>query len=462
MARFEMIDSKNLKTLRGKERYIVSGSLTMDDVERINKAIVKIILIFENTKGQNSEIIRKISPDVSMSIMGGINYLKKEKYCRDKLVELTFYTPNEMAAIINKFEAIERRIDYTWSDIEKAMFVYKTMVESMQFDMNGKLEHPFYCRKMSCLLYGNAVCMGFALAFKEAMDRLGIECLFQNKTGEHCWNALKIDGEYYLLDLTWDVCRKTDNVCQYRYFGKDDGNTFYKNTHHNIEEEKEEIALPAVAISENKINEIRESIETSRYTYSSVMSTYRNDKNEEFNYYMFKDFDLHRLYIVEHNDKIDYFYCRKDDDIKKYLDNNFLSIVNLSYNHNVNREPIEYLKNRIAAYERNDKSSFIVLKGNKIIDDKIYEYCIIEVVEVDGEKRLRRVNILSENNLTEKSENYKFDNYIANWLLGKERVNDKVEHFNGYVGHIKNRDRVYSIVYNREFERNKLNILNRN
>lgn len=466
MARFELVDKKNINHFRGSEFYVVRGSITNEDVQKINKVVNDVVLIFENTKGQNSEIIKGInSPNVKLSIMGGVDYLKKQKYNNVSQINATIYKPSEMSAIIKKFEELERGIEYTWTPLEKAMYVYKKIVEAMHYEViydYDERDRVNPSRNLRCLFYTGAVCRGFALLYKEAMDRLGIECIYQNKSKAHCWNALRINGDYYLLDLTWDVCKKKDNVCTFSFFGKEKSDTFYKKEPHDISDEIYELSLPATTIDEKTLDENLEVISKQKYTYSGIMTHYKNDKGEEFDYYMFKDFGLHKLYIVEYGGKIDYFYCRRDDDIRKYLDNKYLNIVNLSYNHNVNREDIEYLKGRIMSYERDDKSSFIVLKGNKTYGNSIKEYCIIETCNVNNEKRLRRVTILSENDLTEKSDNYKYDNYIANWLLGKKRLNKKVEQFNGYVGYIKNRDKVYNIFYDKNFEQNKLNILNRN
>ncbi len=56
-------------------------------------------------------------------------------------------------------------------------------------------------------VHKTAVCQGYAEAFKLCMDILGIECIMV--TGEagsesHAWNAVKLDGEWYMIDVTWD------------------------------------------------------------------------------------------------------------------------------------------------------------------------------------------------------------------------------------------------------------------
>ena len=69
---------------------------------------------------------------------------------------------------------------------------------------------------------GVAVCDGYCKAFQFFMDVLGIECEIQ--TGQnHAWNRVKVGGQWYLVDCTWDdpiyyYNGVRQEVLQYRYF----------------------------------------------------------------------------------------------------------------------------------------------------------------------------------------------------------------------------------------------------
>ena len=52
----------------------------------------------------------------------------------------------------------------------------------------------------------SCVCQGFAHAFKLLMDKLGVDCRVISSL-EHDWNAVKIDGSWFVLDTTWDAER---------------------------------------------------------------------------------------------------------------------------------------------------------------------------------------------------------------------------------------------------------------
>lgn len=55
------------------------------------------------------------------------------------------------------------------------------------------------------LVNGTAVCSGYAMAYLDIMTRLGIECRFvESQPMAHAWNLVKIDGNWYHVDLTHD------------------------------------------------------------------------------------------------------------------------------------------------------------------------------------------------------------------------------------------------------------------
>ena len=67
-------------------------------------------------------------------------------------------------------------------------------------------------------LNGKSVCEGYARAMQYLLQKCGIECAEvvgyihkenNERDGAHAWNILKIDGDYYYLDTTWDDSSNT-------------------------------------------------------------------------------------------------------------------------------------------------------------------------------------------------------------------------------------------------------------
>lgn len=62
------------------------------------------------------------------------------------------------------------------------------------------------------------VCEGYAKGFKVLCDKMGIPCVLiggkvQQSSGTegHMWNGVKINGKWYLMDVTWDDTSSTDH-----------------------------------------------------------------------------------------------------------------------------------------------------------------------------------------------------------------------------------------------------------
>ncbi|MCM1297055.1 MAG: InlB B-repeat-containing protein [Muribaculaceae bacterium] len=50
-----------------------------------------------------------------------------------------------------------------------------------------------------------AVCNGYALAYKLLLQEVGIECCMVTSTAmNHAWNLIRLGGQYYQVDTTWD------------------------------------------------------------------------------------------------------------------------------------------------------------------------------------------------------------------------------------------------------------------
>lgn len=77
------------------------------------------------------------------------------------------------------------------------------------------------------LIKGKGVCLGCAETFRLLMDMAGIECItvtgaaYMNREN-HAWNMVRLDGEWYCADPTWDlgpwIVRDGETLAEYTYF----------------------------------------------------------------------------------------------------------------------------------------------------------------------------------------------------------------------------------------------------
>lgn len=128
----------------------------------------------------------------------------KIPYCLDK----TTYSRmlQECETVINRYVADTKG----FSDAEKEKYVFDSIASSCWYNMDAKYAGMAY----GALVAGNAKCDGISLAMKWAMEAMGIQCLCvtadcPGETVGHAWNIIKLDGNYYTLDLTMSVRNAT-------------------------------------------------------------------------------------------------------------------------------------------------------------------------------------------------------------------------------------------------------------
>ena len=73
------------------------------------------------------------------------------------------------------------------------------------------------------IIYAKSVCEGYSKAFSYLCQSVGIECICISGTGNgggHMWNMVKLNGNWYHMDVTWDDPLTSDGrpVLRYNYF----------------------------------------------------------------------------------------------------------------------------------------------------------------------------------------------------------------------------------------------------
>ena len=71
------------------------------------------------------------------------------------------------------------------------------------------------------LTAGKGVCLGFATTFQLLMDMWDVECITvvgasQYSQRDHAWNMVRLDGNWYCVDVTWDL--GSEDPRNWRYF----------------------------------------------------------------------------------------------------------------------------------------------------------------------------------------------------------------------------------------------------
>lgn len=130
-------------------------------------------------------------------------------------------------------EIVGKIIKKDMKDYEKEAALHDYIVNNTKYDVRfdkGNMPKESYTA-YGVLIKGEGVCQGYA----QAMDRLLNACGIENMmvTGEadngkgwigHAWNIVKIGGQYYHLDTTWDdpVTENGADKLRYSYFNVTD------------------------------------------------------------------------------------------------------------------------------------------------------------------------------------------------------------------------------------------------
>ena len=94
------------------------------------------------------------------------------------------------------------------TELEKAVALHDYLVLNCEYDydrLNSDTAPQVSWTAYGVLAEKIAVCQGYALAYKYLLNQVGIECyMVTSDAMKHAWNLIRLDGDYYQVDVTWD------------------------------------------------------------------------------------------------------------------------------------------------------------------------------------------------------------------------------------------------------------------
>lgn len=102
-------------------------------------------------------------------------------------------------------ESIQEALADMWSlseDIEKVKYAHDYLTNTIDY-VHNDMDQSAY----SGFVNRQTVCTGYSKCFAYMMHKMGIPCAVVSGStsgGNHAWNLLELDGEYYTMDVTWD------------------------------------------------------------------------------------------------------------------------------------------------------------------------------------------------------------------------------------------------------------------
>ncbi len=116
-------------------------------------------------------------------------------------------------------------------DWDKERYIHDFICENVRYD---KLKKPYSHEIIGPLGQGVGVCEGIAKTVKLLCDTLGLWCVIAVSDAapeagvkyRHAWNIVRLDGQYYHLDATFDNSLGQGGALRYDYFNLDDQRLF--------------------------------------------------------------------------------------------------------------------------------------------------------------------------------------------------------------------------------------------
>lgn len=171
-----------------------------------------------------------------------------EIFWMDYLFDLTFITDSDTTVltlyslytaddVVRMMRELDDALNTIYADIpkdlseyEREVAVYKYMIDHCEYDENitsseeYESEHPSLFNLYGALVDQKAVCEGYARAFDYLCSELGVDTVCISGTVEsdpdgndtsdelHLWNAVMLDGEWYMADVTWDDLDEDEDI----------------------------------------------------------------------------------------------------------------------------------------------------------------------------------------------------------------------------------------------------------
>ena len=144
-----------------------------------------------------------------------------------------FTSTEQIDRAIGQIEETKNNIirNLSGNDYKKIMTIHDYIIDNVEYDSTYEALGTYS-------LYGafigkTCVCEGYAKSLKYLANSINIECEIMQgtatnstgKTESHAWNCIKLDGNWYLMDSTWDDPIIVGNgykvnVFKYKYFLK--------------------------------------------------------------------------------------------------------------------------------------------------------------------------------------------------------------------------------------------------
>ena len=177
----------------------------------------KQLWICENVKTFDEKDIRYIY-DMDNTIVFLTRYIDPKGFLfSNQILEIDI---ESYMLVLDKLDYFQKIcLSYCSSDLDKVIFTIANLATYIKYEYTHN-------RTISCLTNGlilrSGVCVDIAVTLWKCLDTLGIDCTFVKGIGNskysdpltsanHAWNQVRIDSNWYNVDLTWLITDSAEN-----------------------------------------------------------------------------------------------------------------------------------------------------------------------------------------------------------------------------------------------------------
>lgn len=210
-------------------------------VEQLSNLETSFTVQYKGDKSEVMELVREVIYNDSF-LSGVVHTYKASTRGSNVTFTLKYHTTKEQQQfVLDEVSRIVPTLIYPgMSDLEKVRAINDYIVLNTTYTTEAKTSvHSAY----TLFNEGKGVCQAYALAAYHMLERAGIEAHYVTGLGngvEHAWNLVKVDGEWYHLDVTFNdplfetLDDTTRNYIHYKYFLMSDAQIMKDHSTHDV------------------------------------------------------------------------------------------------------------------------------------------------------------------------------------------------------------------------------------
>ena len=175
------------------------------------RARAPIIAAYSNLSSKSINSVLRGMGTLEDSLFWGWEFVRKKdvvvngkKYILYKLTYIDYnLSASEQKKYINLVKKIKKDV-MKGSTRQKLCRLNKWLTKHCRYDYSYNRYQPY-----DVALKRKAVCSGFSEFVAICCEEEGIPCKYiASQKANHAWNIVKVNGKWYHMDSTWDVCTR--------------------------------------------------------------------------------------------------------------------------------------------------------------------------------------------------------------------------------------------------------------